>query len=501
MLKPHTALIGLAGVVACIAAAPLAFLGVELLSAPIESITRVFQRPQTLVVLSNTAILVLTVTVGSLLLGLTTALILTRIRLPLMKFWWIAATLPLAIPSFVAGLSWVTLTDLRGLSGSWVVLVLSTAPYITLPTVAALRRSDPSLEDVARCLGYGRFRAFCTATLPQVIPAAASGALLVALYCVAEYGVVSIMRYQTLTIGVQAAFSGSFNRSLAIVLSAILAVFALLIIGVERVLRAPTQRFRIHVATAPPVRSRFVTVSAIFWLAVVFGLSVGLPVVDILMRFTASLAEPHAEYLRMLTAAGVTLGLGLCAAFGALLLALPISILLSQRSTKLLRTLETFTYLGHGLPGIVVGLAMVYMALKFVPGLYQTLPLLVIAYSLMFCAKAVGSTRTALAQVPASLHDAARSLGASPLSVWWRVTAHLSWPGIAAGTLIVAVTVMKELPATLMLRPIGVDTLATRLWQLNDINAYGAAAPYSLMLIGVAAIPALLLAQTPSSEG
>ena len=138
---------------------------------------------------------------------------------------------------------------------------------------------------------------------------------------------------------------------------------------------------------------------------------------------------------------------------------------------------------------------MVYLALLLLPSLYQTMWVLVLAYGILFVPKAAGSVRTAVGQVPLELEDVARSLGRSPVRVWTEVTARLAWTGIAAGALLVALTVMKELPATLLLRPTGTDTLATRLWQLTDIAAYGAAAPYAIVLVVIASVPAFLLSR------
>lgn len=494
-------LLGLAICAAALVAAPLFFLVAELMTAPSGAVIRALSRPNTVSHSLNTLYLVATVAAGSLLLGISTAFCLVRVALPLPRLWWIAATLPLAIPSYVAGLSWVSATDLRGFVGSWLVLVLATTPYVTLPTAAAFRRADRGIEDVARTLGTGPVLTFIRMSLPQVMPAAATGALLVALYCLAEYGVVSIMRFPTLTPAVQTAFSGSFNRTLAIVLSALLVLLAIIVVACERLLRQPVTAARIAHGNRPPHSLPWwATLGVCAWLLLIFALSVGLPIGEQLYRLSLSVAQREFEGMRLLSALGTTVALGLIGAALATALALPISVLAARRKAQSVAAIETVTYIGHGLPGVVLGLSMVYLALKFLPFLYQTMLLMVVAYAIMFVPKAMGSTRTAIAQVPTTLEDAARSLGRNPRRTWLEVTARLSWPGIASGALIVAVTVMKELPATLMMRPIGTDTLATRLWQLSDINAYGAAAPYALALIAAASIPALMLAGSPESD-
>jgi iron(III) transport system permease protein len=117
------------------------------------------------------------------------------------------------------------------------------------------------------------------------------------------------------------------------------------------------------------------------------------------------------------------------------------------------------------------------------------------AYAVLFLSNAIGSIRSATGQVPQGLEDVARTLGAGPTRAWWRVTARISLPGILAGALLVLLTAMKELPATLMLRPTGLETLATQMWTQTTVGSYSQAAPYAFGLVMLAAIPAFVLAQ------
>ncbi|AKK09491.1 iron ABC transporter permease [Corynebacterium testudinoris] len=484
-----------------VVATPLIFLISEAIAAPNSRIIDALVRPRTVTLTVNTLLLTAGATVGTLLVGVPSAFALVRTNLIGRRWWWVAASLPLAIPSYVAGMSWVSVAPLRGYWGSVLVLVLVSSPYVTLPVAAALRRADTAVEDVARTLGLGPVRAFLSMTLPQIAPAAGAGALLVALYTISEFGVVAVMRYPSLTPAVQAAFSGSFNRELAMVLSLLLVFMALLVVAAERALRRPVAAMRVRVNTTPRVhlswRGQLATCAG---LGTVFVAAVGVPIVVLLYQLSLSVAGREVDVARLLAAARTTVFLGFAGAAVATVLALPVGILAARRRTKLVAGLESATFLGHGLPGIVLGLSMVYLALAVLPSLYQTLGLLVIAYGILYVPKAMGSVRTSVAQVPPSLEDAARTLGRSPVRTWTDVTGKLAWPGIAAGAMLVALTVMKELPATLMMRPTGVDTLATRLWQLSDISAYGAAAPYALMLIATASIPALVLARNPGGS-
>lgn len=495
---PPRVLMVLAALVVVMILTPVIFLIVEAFTQPTSATLNALFRQRTLDLTVNTVLLVVSVTLGALVIGIPTAFLIARTNLVARKFWHIAAALPLAIPSYVAGFAWVSLTPIRGFWGSFLALVLVSAPYVTLPVIAALRRSDIVIEGVARTLGVGPWRAFFMTMLPQIAPAAGAGALLVALYTLSDFGVVAIMRYPAFTWAIQTAFSGTFNRALAIVLSLVLVILAMLVVMGERAVRRRTTHYdRIRTASVTDLKKLRprTQLLAVLGLGGVFAISVGFPVVTLVQRSIQSVAERDIDYARLIDAGVTTVGLGFAGAIVATLLALPIGILSARYNTKRVAALETTTFFGHGLPGIVLGLSMVYMTLLFVPALYQTLALLVIAYGILFAPKATGSVRSAVAQVPVQLESVSRSLGRSKFGTWFAVTARIAWPGIAAGAMLVALTVMKELPATLMMRPTGVDTLATRLWQLTDIAAYGAAAPYGILLIVVASVPALMLAR------
>ena len=489
--------------VVLVVATPVVFLVAELAAEPSRATIDAFLRPRTLRLTVNTIALTAAVTSATVAIGILTAYVLIRTVLAGRRFWLIVSALPLAIPSYVAGFAWITIAPFRGFIGSFLVLVLVSTPYVTLPVAAALRRADVEVEHVARTLGAGRLRAFAQTTLPQIAPAAGAGGLLVALYTLSDFGVVAIMRFPAFTWAIQTAFSGSFNRSLAMVLALVLVVLALSVVAIERALRvrnSVAERVGQDDAGERVRLGGAGQAAAFLVLAAWFLAAAGVPLGTLVLRSINSVAAHEWEVERMASAALVTVVLGLAGAAVATAMALPIGILAARSRSRTVRTLESATYMGHALPGIVMGLAMVYLALAFVPALYQTAWLLVVAYGILFTPKAMGSIRSAVAQVPPELEDVSRSLGRGYVRTLTDVTARIAWPGIATGALLVALTVMKELPATLMLRPTGTDTLATRLWQLTDISAYGAAAPYGIILVAVATIPAYLLARQSGAQ-
>ncbi|MFM8240524.1 MAG: ABC transporter permease, partial [Actinomycetota bacterium] len=358
---------------------------------------------------------------------------------------------------------------------------------------------DPALEEVARSLGRGPVRAFATTTLPQAWPAAAGGALLVALYVLSDFGAVALLRVDAFTRVIYASYRASFDRVSAAVLALVLVVLAALLVMAERRVRGRTRRWRVSTGTQrtpEPVALRgFARVGALAWLTALTALALGVPLVSLILRMLEGSRTPLVPG-ELLAAALTSAGVALAGAVLAVLLALPVGILAARYRTRSVRTIETASYSGHALPAVVVGLSLVFLTLAVLPGIYQTVFVLAFAYAVLFLPKAIGATRSATAAVPPVLEQTARTLGRGPLRAWSETTLRLTLPGIAAGGLLVLLTAMKELPATLMLRPTGLDTLATELWSRTEVAAYGAGAPYAIALVVIAAIPAWLLSRT-----
>ncbi|MCY7403585.1 MAG: iron ABC transporter permease [Cryobacterium sp.] len=486
-------LLALAALCAATAAIPLVYLVARTSEAGLTELFATLVRPRVLQLTVNTVLLAAAVTLSCLVLGTICAWILTRIRLPFQRTLLLVSALPLAVPSYLAAYGWlVWFPSLNGFWASWLVMTMVCTPYVTLPVAAALRGASADLESVARTLGRGPLRAFAAATWPQIRPAAVAGALLVCLYSLSDFGLVSMLRFQTLTWGINAAYGASFDRNQAALLALVLVVLALVVVAGER--RTRRQVDRVPGRSTIPARAPGKT--GALYLAVLLAAplaGVVVPVVGLLSRLLAAETLRAIDVPRLFEAIGATLALALTAAVVAVLVALPIAALAARYRGRLVAVIEAVGFLGHALPGIVVGLSLVFFALAAVPMFYQTSVVLVFAYVVLFMPRAIGSTRSGIAAVPASLGDVARMLGLSPFQAWWRVTARLALPGIAIGALLVAISAMKELPATLLLRPTGVSTLATELWSRTAMFEFGAAAPYAAALVLVAMVPAVLL--------
>lgn len=429
--------------------------------------------------------------------GIPMAWVITRTDLPGGRWWLAVAALPLAIPSYVTAFAWVaTIPSLQGAVPTWFILSLSCLPYVVLPVAAVLSRVDPALEDVARTLGSGPMAAFHRAVAPLLVPAAAAGGLLAALYVLSDFGAVSILRFDSFTRVIYTSYRASFDRTTAAVLALVLVLLALVFVLLERRVRGRHRNWRVGGGVAR--RAERISLGRRRWAALglliaIFGLAVAFPAV-VLIRLIAQ-GQRAWDSFEWLAATGNTIRASMIGAAIAMALAIPIGMLAARYRDRWARSVESAAFLGHALPGVLVGLSLVYLGISLVPGLYQTLAMLGFAYAVLFLSNAIGSVRSAAAQVPPVLEDVGRTLGSSGLTTWMRITAPLAAPGIAAGALLVLVTAMKELPATLMLRPTGMDTLATELWTRTSVGAFAEAAPYALTLILVAAVPAFLLAR------
>ncbi|HEX5016102.1 MAG TPA: iron ABC transporter permease [Actinomycetes bacterium] len=481
-----------------VALLPVVYLFVRASEAGPQGWLEVLARPRTWELVGNTLLLAVLVTAATLIGGVPTAWLLARAQLRGRAVWAALMALPLAVPSYVAAFVWVSgPLRLSGLFGAWMVLTLSTMPLVILPTVAAFRRGDRGHEEVARGLGLGPWRTAWRVTIPQALPAASAGALLAFLYVLFDFGAVSILRYETLTRAVFATYRASFDRSATATLALLLVVLTVAAVAAEQLLRGRARKHRVGAGAPRPLGGvslgRWAPV-AYGWLSFVAVLGVGVPAAS-LTYYTVIGRQRSVDFPELLGAMSATVWLSLLGAAVTVLLAIPVGVLLARYPGRRAMVVEQLSYAGHALPGIVVGLGLVFFALTVAPGLYQTTAIVVLAYAVLFLPKAIGATRTAVASAPPVLDDVARSLGRSSWGAIRSVTLPLAAPGVLAGGLLVLLTAMKELPATLILRPTGVDTLATELWTRTTVGAYSAAAPFAAALVIVAAIPASWLAR------
>jgi iron(III) transport system permease protein len=453
----------------------------------------------------DTAVLVVVVVLSAAAIGVPLAWLVVRTDLPGRTFWAVTAALPLVIPSYVAALALLgafgprgllqdlleepfgveRLPEIYGLTGAAAALTLSTYPYVFLLTAAALRDLDPALEEAARSLGHGRVAAFRRATLPALRPSVAAGCLLVALYALSDFGAVSLMDYPALTRSVYLQYQALFDREPAAVLSLVLVVLAALVLVLESAFR---RRARYHRASPGAARApASVALGRWRWPALAFcllvvGVFLVLPL-SVLAYWAwqaGPLELPWDQAVNSILASALAAGI-------AVVDVLPVAFLSQRHPAPWTRALERSSYTANALPGIVIALSLVFFGARYGGIAYQTLGMLVFAYFVRFAPQALAATSSALRTVDPRVEEAARGLGHGPLSVLVRVTAPLIRPGLLAGAALVFLSAMKELPATLLLRPIGFDTLATEIWTATSVAAYSDAAPAALLLVAVSA--------------
>jgi iron(III) transport system permease protein len=484
---------------AFIAAIPLVYLAIRIGGAGASEIIAILSRLRTWETVAISVGLAVVVVVACLAISYPTALFLTRTKMPLRRFWFTTVALPLAIPSYVAAYAWVAL--IPGMNGFWAAAMVLTAvsfPYVLLPLLVSLRSADMGLEQVARSLGEKPMAAFFATSFRQSVPAAAAGSLLVALYVLSDFGAVALLRVDAFTRVIYTSYRASFDRSNAAVLAGMLVILAVILISLERKARGRSLRFRadkgVASITIPKALTPASSALSLMWFIAIAVISLGIPIVSLLIRLSEGTRRPL-DWGELASAAVNTAWISALGAVIAVLLALPIAALASTFRSKSTSSIESLSYSGLALPGVVIGLSLVFLSINTVPFLYQSFVLLAFAYAVLFLPKSLGASRSALEAVPPALGQVAQTLGYHPLRAWLYTSGRISLPGIAAGGLLVMLTAMKELPATLMLRPTGFDTLATELWSRTELAAFGAAAPYALALILLAAVPSFALSR------
>jgi iron(III) transport system permease protein len=492
---------GAVGIVVALSLIPVGYLLVRASQKPLDETARLLFRPKTLEVLATTSALVACVVAITVVLGVFIASGLHFVQLPMRQLLIIPAALPLAIPSYVFTYTWVALIpNFSGFLAAVFILSITTLPYVILATLAGLRTVDSSQLEVARSLGLTPAQSFRRVVLPQIKGHISAGALLAALYTISDFGAVSLLNVDTLTVTIQNMYRASYDRGAAAVISFVLIAFStVVVLADERVKKrtpggALVKNFSTRKSLIKKAWLQFAIIATILAFALV---AVLIPFYVLITRFLGN--QVGIDWADLLTASISTITVAALGAFIALLMSAPIAILLSSSSTRLGQLAQRIITVGHGLPGVVIGLAMVSIGSKL-GALYQTTFLLAFAYAILFLAKSVAGMSSSLARVPTSVKDVASTLGMNQWMVIKRVVAPIAAPGIGVGTILVFLTAMKELPATLMLRPTGFDTLATEIWSAASINRFNEAAPYALILVLIAALPTFLISRPDKAD-
>jgi iron(III) transport system permease protein len=465
--------------------------------------------------LTNTIWLSASVACLTLLLGVSTAWLVTRIEFPGRRLWEGALVLPLAMPTYVLAYIYSYLLGFGGpvehvwqlvagpqarifspqsYLGATLVMTLDTFPFVYLLSRSALLNLNVSFEEVSRASGISRMKTLWLVTLPLMRPSIAAGLALVILYVVSDFGAVSLLRYQTLTYAVFQQMTGRSDNTAASILSLLLVGLALLFLVTERWFRHRSRFYQTTGRYRRPERHRFGwlgTTMITGYLALVVGASFGLPAYLLVIWSLSPEAQATIDtrFFGFLLNSGF---LAACAATGGVLIGLPLAYMANRRPSWLNLGCLQAAYAGYVLPGPVAALAVLVLCLNLTPFLYGSVLVLIVAYVIHFLPAGLQSLEPALQQITPNLEEVSRTLGLGVRQTWQRVTLPLMRNGFIVAWVLMFLQTMKELPATLLLRPVGFDTLAIRVWMEASEEYYQLAAPSALLIV-LLGLPTLLL--------
>jgi iron(III) transport system permease protein len=480
---------------------PLGLIIIQSVQAGWSQIWPALDRAFVATLLWNTVRLAILVTVLSAVLGTGAAWLTERTVLPGRRVWSVLLIVPLVVPDFVLSWAWSSIfPSVQGYFGATLVMTLHLYPLVYLPMTAAFRAADPSQEEAARSLGLSRWAVWLRISVRQARSVLLGGCLLVSLSLMAYYGAFEDLHYQTFTTAIFGELQTQFNPAGAAALSLVLVVLSLLVLGGEtafrergRLQRSGSMAQRAQQPIPLRLRTRLAAVAGI---ALLVGLALGFPVAIVCYWMAAGVSSALPDAVGLGAAVGSTALYSALAALAATVLALPVALLAARHQRRWTTALERSTFITQAIPGVVIGLALVFLASRYLGFLYQSPELLVASYTIMFFPLGLVAVTSSVVRASPRLEEAGRSLGRKPWAVRLTVTLPLLTPGLAAAFCFVFLNAATELTATLMLVPTGVQTLATQFWKYAEQGvSFGAAAPYAAAMILMSAVPAYLLGQ------
>ncbi len=381
---------------------PLVAVLVDIQQSGWSEVDAVLFRARSAELLVNTLALPLIVTPLAAAIGTAAAWYTECTRLPGRRIWTVLLVLPVAMPDFIVGYAWHTIAPTASPLGAAVlVMTLSSYPLVYLPVAAALRRSDPALEEASRSLGLSSVRTFFRVVLPSLRSAILGGCLIVVLVLVSEYGAFEIVRFQTFTTEVFTEFqvnpAAAGALSIPLILIGIIVVTGESLVPVPRASARPGMRRRALV----PLRGAAVGVTAAF--VALVGLSVVVPVGTLVYWLQSSQHTTLPAQATVLQATLTTCEYCAGGAILAVVLALPIAFLSARRSRGLPAVIERSTYLTLALPGVVVALSLIFIALRVAFGIYESSWLVMIGYAVITFPLALSCMKTSVRQAPEQL--------------------------------------------------------------------------------------------------
>ncbi len=477
--------------------------------------------------LGNTFVLVLGVSVGVTLLGVSLAWLTSLCEFPGRRWLDWALMLPFAIPAYVLAFVFIGLLDFSGpvqsLAREWfgtgirfprirstggviVVLVLVFYPYVYLLARGAFLAQGKGLMEAARMLGQSPWQAFWRVALPMARPAIGAGLALAVMETLADFGAVAVFNFDTFTTAIYKTWYGFYSLSSATQLASLLLLAVMLVLYGERRVRGASRPGNERPRGQALYRLQgWKAALASVWCGLVFVCAFVVPLLQLLAWFwQRGRFDLDERYVGLILH---TLYLGGLAALITVLVALLLAFARRQAPTRPVRSAVSLANLGYALPGSVLAVAIMlafsYLDKQLViplsswlgnagkPLLLGSLAALLLAYLIRFMAVAYGPLENSLARIRPSLPEASRSLGVGGPQLFFRVYLPLLVPGALSAALLVFVDVLKEMPATLLMRPFGWDTLSVRIFEMTSEGEWARAALPALTLVLVGLLPVI----------
>ncbi|MCC5889287.1 MAG: iron ABC transporter permease [Alkalibacterium sp.] len=509
---PSPSLLTVAVLIAILMTLPLIYVVYQSFLAGTASWMRLISNriPQ---LLWNTLSLSISVTILSSSIGVVLAWIVNRTDLPGRKIWKGLLALPVVIPPYIGAVTYIivfgprgwvfqlinrTATQVRELpftiysfAGVVLVMTLFTYPYVFLITGSAMRKTSSAYEEVSRSLGHNGFTTFFKVILPLLVPSIGASSILVFLYVLSDFGAVSMLRYVTFTSAIYFQRAG-FDIPSAAVLSLVLIAITLVVLFIEKLVKKKKVYHQSKGMVKEPKTislNRF-KLPALLFVLFIFTISVLLPVSVLIYWTVMGLNSGLGLYNNAFL--GYTLNsfrVAGSAAIISILLSVPVIYLYARHRSIVSSVIYKLTYTGYALPGVIIALGLVFLFNNHIPVLYSTVTLVVLAQVIRFMPQVLQAGESAISLVSPRMEESARSLGQSTWKVLLTITLPSMLPGLLAGGALVFVSALKELPATLMLRPPGFDTLAVRVYYQASEALYIQAAPGALLIILISLLP------------
>ena len=461
----------------------------------------------------RTVQLAVLVSTSAAVLGTSLAWLLLRTDLPLRRLFRILAPVPLVFPSFVGAAAYLaglapngvlrqTLElvgyhapkRFRGLGASWLVLTLFTYPYVYLSVGARLAQVPRAAEESARLLGDSAWQMFVRVVLPMIRRSVLGGTLLVFLYSLSEFGAVQLLGYDTLT---RVVYSTRLvDRAQSFGAAAVLLVLAFVVVYIEHHARGGAI---VSSASAPrPARAISLGKWRIFafsGVSLILFFALAMPVASLVQWAWRGISQGDDSAGRLGTELGdlatptwTTAWLGATAGLLTVLAVLPAAILSARYRSRLSTSVNAAVIAGFAVPGLVIALSV------------QNAMLLLAAYVVHFGSQAMRATENSVAAVPTRVSESARLLGAGSVRRALTIDLPLMRPGLLAGGGLVLLATLKELPATLLLAPIGLETLSTRVWGMFEEGFLAESALAALALVVLSAVLTWILVLRRSDQ-